>query len=75
MSSLLLLLTGTKGIFALLGAAILAAIAAWLKRNGAKEERARQAAAEIEARATADKIRNEVGAMSPDEAREELKRW
>lgn len=40
-----------------------------------KGERAKQAAAEAEARDIADSVDNDIGAMPPDAAREALKRW
>lgn len=61
--------------------AILAGIAAALgwgwkqRRDGAAKERAKQAEAERKARTIADEVDNDVGALPPDKAREELKRW
>jgi type II secretory pathway pseudopilin PulG len=45
------------------------------RRAGAQTEREKQAAREQEARTIADEVDNDVGAMPPTEAREELKRW
>jgi len=45
------------------------------RATGAQLERATRAAAEKKARDVADQVDNEVGAMAPKEAREELKRW
>lgn len=60
---------------------ILAGIAAFAgalirgRRAGAAAERARQAERERKARATADEVDNDIGAMPPDEARKELSKW
>lgn len=58
-------------------AAIGAALALlWQQRRaGAKAERAKQAEREKEARDIADKVDNDIGALPPDKAREELKKW
>lgn len=59
---------------------ILAAIG-WLgarlyyMRAGAAKERAKQAAAEAKARETADDIQNDIGAMTPEQRREALRKW
>lgn len=58
-------------------AAIGAALALlWQQRRaGAKAERAKQAEREAEARDIADKVDNDVGALSPADARKELGKW
>lgn len=45
------------------------------RRAGAKTEREKQQAEQRKARTIADEVDNDVGAMPPSEAREELKRW
>jgi hypothetical protein len=57
--------------------ALAAAIIAYARGRitGAKLERASQAEAEKQASDVADQVDNDVGAMPPKEAREELKRW
>ena len=42
---------------------------------GAAKERAKQAAAEAKARETADDIQNDIGAMTPEQRREALRKW
>lgn len=42
---------------------------------GAKAERAKQAAAEAKARGVFDQVDNDVGAIPPAQARDELKSW
>lgn len=63
--------------FALLmgGLAILAGMAVWLFRLGGKGQALKQAQADAKARDIADAVDNDVGAMPPADAREELKRW
>lgn len=46
-----------------------------VRRSGAKAERAKQAEREAKARDIADQVDNDVGAMPPEQAREELKKW
>jgi len=55
-------------------AAVVAAIVRG-RRAGAAAERAKQAEREREARATADEVDNDIGAMPPAEARKELSKW
>lgn len=57
--------------------ALVAIIAAYARGRltGAKLERADQAAAEKKARDVADQVDNDVGALPPKDAREELKKW
>ena len=45
------------------------------RRAGAKAERAEQAEREAEARDIADKVDNDVGALPPKDARDELSKW
>jgi hypothetical protein len=45
------------------------------RRSGAKAERARQAASEKAARDISDEVQNDVGALTPEQAREALKKW
>lgn len=45
------------------------------RRAGAKAERAKQAAAEKKARDVADDVENDVGAMTPEQRREALRKW
>lgn len=60
-----------------LGAVIVAALIAYLagRSAGARLEREHRAAAERKARDIADQVDNDVGAMPPKDAREELRRW
>jgi hypothetical protein len=45
------------------------------RRSGAKAERARTAAAEKKARDISDEVQNDVGALTPKQAREALHKW
>jgi hypothetical protein len=45
------------------------------RRSGAKAERARQMREDAEARQTADEVENDIGAMTPLQAREALRKW
>jgi hypothetical protein len=45
------------------------------RRSGAKAERARTAAAEKAARDISDEVQNDVGALTPEQAREALHKW
>lgn len=45
------------------------------RRAGAKAERARQAQRDAEARDVADQVDNDVGAMTPEQRKEALKKW
>lgn len=58
-------------------AALAAFAGAYLKGKsaGKQSEQAKQLRERQEARATADQVDNDVGAMPPDAARESLKRW
>jgi len=68
---------GSNSFLIALGGILVALIAAFFKGRveGAKAERAKHAQAEISARDIADEIQNDVGAMPPDVARKELRRW
>lgn len=59
------------------GAAILAAFGWGVRQRlaGERAERARQAATETEARAIADQVQNDIGALPSAAARKELKSW
>ena len=59
------------------GGVLAAFLAAYLKGKSAGKatERAKQDRERQEARDTADQVDNDVGAMPPDAAREELKKW
>ena len=76
MTALFLWLASNPTIIAIVGA-ILAALGYGYsqRRAGAKTEREKQNARERKARTVADEVDNDVGAMPPNEAREELKRW
>lgn len=45
------------------------------RRAGAKAERAKREAAEDRAKAIADQVQNDVGALPPGAAKEELRKW
>lgn len=45
------------------------------RRAGAAKEKARQAASEAKARTIADEVENDVGALTPEQQRERLKKW
>lgn len=64
-------------MFWLMGIAIIAALIAYMRgrTDGAALERAKVAEAEKEAIDVADAVQNDVGALPPKDAREELKRW
>ncbi len=42
---------------------------------GAAKERAKQAAADAKARDVADDVQNDIGAMTPEQRREALRKW
>ncbi|MER9843548.1 ABC transporter permease [Mesorhizobium australicum] len=67
----------TKPTILGVGAAILAAFGWGVRQRlaGERAERARQAATEAEARAIADQVQNDVGALPSAAARKELKSW
>jgi hypothetical protein len=45
------------------------------RRSGARNERARQAASEARARDVADEVDNDIGSLTPEQAREALRKW
>jgi hypothetical protein len=45
------------------------------RRSGARNERARQAASEAKARDVADEVDNDIGTLTPTQARERLRKW
>ena len=59
----------------IVGLLIVAFGALKLRQSGANAEKAKKAAAEAKARDIADEVDNDIGAVPPAEAREELKRW
>lgn len=57
-------------------AAVGGLLALWqVRRSGAKAEKAKQAEREAEARDIADRVDNDVGALPPKDARDELAKW
>lgn len=64
-----ILVTAGAGLLALLGIVVKS------RSDGAKLERAKQAAEDARARDIADQVDNDVGALPPDAAREELRKW
>jgi hypothetical protein len=45
------------------------------RRSGAKAERAKSALREAKARDVADEVDNDIGALTPEQAREALRKW
>lgn len=76
MTALLLSLASNPTILAIL-AGIVATIGWGFKQRlaGAAKERAKQAQAEAKARDMADQVDNDVGALTPAQAREALQQW
>lgn len=76
MSAILAWILSNPTILAI-GAAIIGALGFGLqqRRAGAKAEKVKQAQAEAKARDVADQVENDIGALPPDKAREELKKW
>lgn len=71
-SAISLLLKAWPFILALGGALLWG----WKQRSaGAAKERAKQAAADAKARDIADDVQNDVGAMTPEQRREALRKW
>lgn len=68
---------GPNGILYLLGAAIIAAMGWGFKQRltGARLEREKQAREEAKARDVADQVDNDLGALTPIQKRENLKKW
>ena len=56
---------------------VVTVLVAFLKGNsrGALKERAKHEAEQAKARSIADQVDNDIGALPPDKARQELKRW
>lgn len=76
MSAILAWLLSNPTVAALIAAAIAAlGIGFQQRRAGAKAERDRQAAGELAARDLRDRVDNDVGALTPEQRREALKRW
>ncbi|CDX27280.1 putative ABC transporter integral membrane component [Mesorhizobium sp. ORS 3324] len=76
MTALLSFLAGNPAILS--GLASFIAALGWgfhQRLAGAKAERARQAQAETAARALADKVDNDIGALPADAVKKELKSW
>ncbi len=63
-----------NGIFAILMGVIIGATV-WARKNGKDDARAEQAASEAKARDIADQVENDVGALTPAQKRENLKKW
>lgn len=68
--SLETILIGLGGIIALIFGAFFKG-----RLSGAQREREKQAADRLKSITEATEVDNDVGAMPPDEAREELKKW
>lgn len=66
---------GTRGVIAA-GTAVAGFLAYRTGRqSGGDAARAKQAAKEQKARDISDEVDNDIGAMPPEQAREELKKW
>ncbi|ESW65430.1 MULTISPECIES: hypothetical protein [unclassified Mesorhizobium] len=76
MSALLAVLLGNKALLGFL-ASVIAALCwgAHQRLAGARAERGKLAAAEAAARAVAEQVQNDVGALPADAVRKELKSW
>ena len=76
MSALLAVLLSNKALLGFLASVIAALFWGFHQRlAGARAERGRQAAAEAAARAVADQVQNDIGALPADAVRKELKSW
>ena len=76
MSALLAVLLGNKALLGFLASVIAALCWGFPQRlAGARAERDKQAAAEGAARAVADQVQNDIGALPADAVRKELKSW
>ena len=76
MTGLLSLLAGNPAILGVLASFIAALGWGFHQRlAGARAERARQAEAEAAARALADEVDNDIGALPTEAVRKELKSW
>ena len=71
------LLSGLLPYLIAAGAALAAFVGAYLKGKsaGRQSEQAKQLRDRQEARDVGDEVDNDVGAMPPEDAREELKKW
>ena len=71
------MITGIAAVLYGLGAAVIAALAAYLKGrlSGAAAERTKQAERETRARDIADQVDQDVGALSAEQRRAELRKW
>lgn len=76
MSAILAWLITNPTILAI-GAGVIAVAGAFIKGrlSGAAAERHKQAVDNLAARDISDQVQNDVGALPPDKAREELKKW
>ena len=76
MSALLAVLLGNKALLGFFASVIAALCWGFHQRvAGAGAERAKQAAAEAAARAVADQVQHDIGALPADAVRKELKSW
>lgn len=77
MDLILPLFNGSTGILVAVGALVTAVLGAFVKGrlDGAKLERAKQADERNKARDVADEVDNDVGAMTPEQRREALRKW
>ena len=64
-----------KGTLALVAGGFIAAFLAWFRASTLKAERAKVAKQEAKARDVADQVDNDVGAMTPEQRKEALKKW
>ena len=71
------MITGIAAVLYGLGAAVNAALAAYFKGrlSGASAERTKQAERETRARDIADQVDQDVGALSAEQRRAELRKW
>lgn len=76
MTALILSALTNPTLLAIMGGA-LAVLVAFFKGNsrGAAKERAKQAAEQAKARDISDQVENDMHALPPDKARQELKEW
>ncbi len=78
MTAILSLLASKAGTYLIgAGGVLLAVLATYMRGRlaGAKLERQKQAAEEARARDIADQVQNDVGALTPAQARERLGKW
>lgn len=76
MIEMLLSLIPGGGLTVAVGAVIAVIGALWRAVvHGQRIERAKTAQQRLKARELADEVENDVGAMPPEDAREELKKW